>query len=136
MRQTPLGPRTCCRCGGPFDTASNERVCAPCRRPPVDRETDLLKPLTFRERQLIDLIREGKPNKEIAYHLRLSEGTVKEYLNRIFRKVGVDNRTQLAVWSFSKIVGSSTADGAPLPPLWRLCIAGPHLAALTQRPSL
>ena len=38
-------------------------------------------------------------NKEIAYELHLTEGTVKEYLNRIFRKLDVSNRTELAVWA-------------------------------------
>jgi DNA-binding NarL/FixJ family response regulator len=31
--------------------------------------------------------------------LHLTEGTVKEYLNRIFRKMGATNRTELAVWA-------------------------------------
>jgi len=44
-------------------------------------------------------VAQAKLNKEIAYELHLTEGTVKEYLNRIFRKVGVPNRTALAVWA-------------------------------------
>lgn len=36
-------------------------------------------------------------NKEIAFELHLTEGTIKEYLNRIYRKVGAINRTELAV---------------------------------------
>ncbi|HEY1220634.1 MAG: response regulator transcription factor [Bryobacteraceae bacterium] len=55
--------------------------------------------LSLRERQVVDLVRQAKPNKEIAYQLHLSEGTVKEYLNRIFRKLDVSNRTELAVWA-------------------------------------
>lgn len=57
--------------------------------------------LSFREKQIVDLVRQAKANKEIAYELHLSEGTVKEYLNRIFRKVEVKSRTQLAVWALS-----------------------------------
>ncbi len=57
--------------------------------------------LTTRERQIVSLIRFGKLNKEIAYELRLTEGTVKEYLHRIFRKVDVKNRTELAVWALT-----------------------------------
>jgi DNA-binding NarL/FixJ family response regulator len=49
----------------------------------------------------VDLVRQAKQNKEIAYRLHLSEGTVKEYLNRIFRKLGVSNRTELAVWALT-----------------------------------
>lgn len=55
--------------------------------------------LSNREEQIARLVAEAKLNKEIAFELHLTEGTVKEYLNRIFRKVGVKNRTELAVWT-------------------------------------
>jgi DNA-binding NarL/FixJ family response regulator len=55
----------------------------------------------------VDLVRQAKPNKEIAYQLHLSEGTVKEYLNRIFRKLDVSNRTELAVWAMTHRAESS-----------------------------
>jgi DNA-binding NarL/FixJ family response regulator len=47
---------------------------------------------------------EAKLNKEIAHELRLSEGTIKEYLNRIFRKLGMKNRTELALWTVRRSV--------------------------------
>jgi DNA-binding NarL/FixJ family response regulator len=47
----------------------------------------------------VALIRQAKTNKEIAYDLCLTEGTVKEYLHRIFRKLAVTNRTELALRS-------------------------------------
>ena len=53
--------------------------------------------LSFRERQIVDLVREAKANKEIAAELCLTEGTIKEYLHHIFRKLGVKNRTELAL---------------------------------------
>jgi DNA-binding NarL/FixJ family response regulator len=49
------------------------------------------------------LVSRGKLNKEIAFELHLSEGTIKEYLNRIFRKLGATNRTELAVWALTKM---------------------------------
>jgi len=55
--------------------------------------------LSLRERQVVNLIRQAKANKEIAYELRLTEGTIKEYLFIIFKKVGVKNRTELALWA-------------------------------------
>ena len=55
--------------------------------------------LSFREQQIVSLIRQAKTNKEIAYDLCLTEGTVKEYLHRIFRKLAVTNRTELALRS-------------------------------------
>jgi DNA-binding NarL/FixJ family response regulator len=49
----------------------------------------------------VKLVAEAKLNKEIAYDLHLTEGTIKEYLNRIFRKLGLTNRTELAVWALT-----------------------------------
>jgi DNA-binding NarL/FixJ family response regulator len=54
--------------------------------------------LSLRERQIIELIQQAKSNKEIAHELCLTVGTVKEYVYHIFRKLGVANRTQLAIW--------------------------------------
>ena len=59
--------------------------------------------LSFREKQVVHLVAQAKLNKEIAYELHLSEGTIKEYLNRIFRKVNVSNRTELAVWALTNL---------------------------------
>jgi len=90
--------RNCFRCGGEFRATGTERVCAGCRKP--RQEPDLtIKTLTVREKQVVELVSRGKLNKEIAFELHLSEGTIKEYLFRIFRKIGVSNRTELAVWS-------------------------------------
>jgi DNA-binding NarL/FixJ family response regulator len=59
------------------------------------------KHLSFREKQIVDLVSQAKLNKEIAYELHLTEGTIKEYLNRVFRKLGVKNRTELAIWALT-----------------------------------
>lgn len=53
--------------------------------------------LTPRERELIDLVRQGLRNRDIAAQLGVTEGTVKVYLHAIFDKLGVDNRTELAM---------------------------------------
>jgi len=50
----------------------------------------------------VDLVIQGKLNKEIAYQLHLSEGTIKTYLSAIFEKLGVTNRTELAVWALTQ----------------------------------
>jgi DNA-binding NarL/FixJ family response regulator len=50
----------------------------------------------------VELIAQAKLNKEIAHELHLTEGTVKEYLNRIYKKVGLSNRTELAVWALTR----------------------------------
>ena len=53
--------------------------------------------LTPRERDLIELVRQGLRNRDIAAQLGVTEGTVKVYLHAIFDKLGVDNRTELAM---------------------------------------
>lgn len=53
--------------------------------------------LAPRERQLIGFIRKGMRNREIAEELGVTEGTVKAYLHAIFDKLGVNNRTELAI---------------------------------------
>lgn len=53
--------------------------------------------LAPRERQLIRYIRRGLRNREIAKELGVTEGTVKVYLHAIFEKLGVKNRTELAI---------------------------------------
>lgn len=91
--------RSCFRCGLEFRANSKERVCAACRKP-RERAPLLNRDLSLRERQIVELVQQAKLNKEIAHQLHLTEGTIKEYLNRIFRKLGVSNRTQLAIWAF------------------------------------
>jgi DNA-binding CsgD family transcriptional regulator len=53
--------------------------------------------LSPREKQIVARILQAKANKQIAWELGLSEGTVKQYLFHIFRKAGVPNRVGLAV---------------------------------------
>ena len=53
--------------------------------------------LAPRERQLVDFVRRGLRNREIAERLGVTEGTVKAYLHAVFEKVGVSSRTELAI---------------------------------------
>jgi two-component system nitrate/nitrite response regulator NarP len=53
--------------------------------------------LAPRERQLIGFVRRGLKNRDIAAQLGVTEGTVKAYLHAIFEKLGVSNRTELAI---------------------------------------
>jgi DNA-binding NarL/FixJ family response regulator len=50
-----------------------------------------------RELQIVALVKRALPNKMIAFELHLTEGTIKEYLHHIFRKLRVSNRTELAL---------------------------------------
>lgn len=58
--------------------------------------------LTTRERQIMLVLAEGLTNKEIARRLRLTEGTVKVHLHNIYQKLGISNRTALAVLARGK----------------------------------
>jgi len=55
----------------------------------------------LRQNQIVAMLKIGSFNKEIAQVLGLSEGTIKVRLHRIYQRVGVSNRTQLAARSFS-----------------------------------
>jgi DNA-binding NarL/FixJ family response regulator len=58
-----------------------------------------LETLTDREREVLALIAQGLPNKLIARRLEISEKTVKAHLTSTFRRIGVDDRTQAALWA-------------------------------------
>jgi DNA-binding NarL/FixJ family response regulator len=55
------------------------------------------EPLTTRERQIVLVLSKGATNREIGRRLRVTEGTVKVHLHHIYRKLGIPNRTTLAV---------------------------------------
>ena len=69
--------------------------------------------LTRREGEVISLISQGLKNKQIAHSLGIGEGTVKVYLSRIFKKVGVDDRFQLALYAVRNVLNSRGAALAP-----------------------
>jgi len=69
--------------------------------------------LSPRERQLLKMISCGLSNKQIASELFLSEGTVKVYLSKLFRKTGVKDRFELAIYGL-KHLSLSSADEAGL----------------------
>jgi len=52
-----------------------------------------------REREVLELVSAGLPNKVIAVRLGISEATVKAHLTRIYRQIGVTDRTQAAIWA-------------------------------------
>ena len=54
--------------------------------------------LSQREREVLDLVGDGLPNKVIARRLGISEKTVKAHITRIFEALGVTDRTQAALW--------------------------------------
>ena len=57
----------------------------------------LTKKLTNRQSQVLDLIAQGKSNKQIAYEMGVSEATVKLHINALLRSLKVTNRTQAVI---------------------------------------
>ena len=56
-----------------------------------------LKTLTNRQSQVLDLIAQGKSNKQIPYDMGVSESTVKLHINALLRSLHVSNRTQAVI---------------------------------------
>jgi DNA-binding NarL/FixJ family response regulator len=60
---------------------------------------DPLDALTEREREVLALVAEGLPNKQIARRLEITEKTVKAHLTSVFRAIDVTDRMQAALWA-------------------------------------
>jgi len=61
--------------------------------------SDPLSGLTEQEKVLLDLLGEGLTNKQIAARMFLAEKTVKNYVSRLLAKLGMERRTQAAVFA-------------------------------------
>ena len=62
-----------------------------------DRARAAVAELSDREREVFAAIARGRPNAEIALALHMSVATVKAHVSRILAKLGLDNRTQIAL---------------------------------------
>ena len=69
-----------------------------------------LAELTPQQFRVLGMIAEGLLNKQIAYELGVSEATIKAHMTAIMRKLGVSNRTQVAL-----VASQLALDQAPLP---------------------
>jgi len=65
----------------------------------------------MRELEILACLVSGHPNKIISRQLEISEATVKVHVKAILRKIGVQNRTQAAIWA----VGERLGDNSPHP---------------------
>ncbi len=66
---------------------------------PIHIEDRQVEELTHNEWKIIDEVAKGHSNKEISEILSLSEGTVRNYISTILDKLGLRDRTQLAIWA-------------------------------------
>ena len=62
-------------------------------------EKEAVKDISRSEWQIIQTVGRGMSNKEIAQELCLSEGTVRNSISNILFKMGLRDRTQLAIWA-------------------------------------
>jgi two-component system, NarL family, response regulator DevR len=80
-----------------LDPGVTKRVLDRVREPPAEDER--LAQLTGQERRILELIAEGLTNRQIAEHLNLAEKTVKNYVSNLLRKLGMERRTQAAIFA-------------------------------------
>lgn len=71
--------------------------------PPVLSDTvDAFQPLSLREMEVLSYVTKGLSNKEIATMLGISHQTVKNHVTAILRKLGVEDRTQAAIYALRR----------------------------------
>lgn len=76
---------------------------------PAARVPDEVEQLSDREREVLKLVATGATNAEIARSLYLSEATVKQYVSRLMRTFGLDNRTRLALAAAPWVEGARSS---------------------------
>ncbi|MBP9090154.1 response regulator transcription factor [bacterium] len=73
----------------------------------AESDEKFMPQLSQREMQILCLLAQGLPNREIATAIGLTEGTVKNHTSSIFNRLGLKGRTQAALWArthFSTVV--------------------------------
>jgi DNA-binding NarL/FixJ family response regulator len=91
-----------------LDPAVTARVLDRIRTPPPADER--LARLTDQERKILDLIADGLTNRQIGDRIHLAEKTVKNYVSNLLAKLGMERRTQAAVFA-AQLRNSSRTDG-------------------------
>jgi two-component system response regulator DevR len=86
-----------------LDPAVTQRVLERLRHGP--EEPAELRRLTDQERRILEYIAEGLTNRQIAERMFLAEKTVKNYVSSVLAKLGLERRTQAAVFA-TKLLGS------------------------------
>ena len=80
-----------------LDPAVTQRVLSRLREGP--KEDPRLSSLTEQERRILTLVAEGLTNRQIASRMHLAEKTVKNYVSSLLSKLGLESRTQAAVFA-------------------------------------
>ena len=80
-----------------LDPTLTAKVLERLRKPP--EEDDRVAGLTEQERKILDLLAEGMTNRQIAAEMFLAEKTVKNYVSAMLSKLGMQGRTEAAVYA-------------------------------------
>ncbi len=80
-----------------LDPEVTQRVLERLRKGP--EEDERLARLTDQERKILDLVAEGLTNRQIAERIHLAEKTVKNYVSNLLSKLGMQRRTEAAVYA-------------------------------------
>ena len=91
-----------------LDPAVTSKVLERLRAGPKTDER--LDSLTGQERKILDLIAEGLTNRQIAERVHLAEKTVKNYVSNLLAKLGMERRTQAAVYAARLREGAAHRD--------------------------
>ena len=75
--------------------------------------------LTAQERRILDLLAEGLTNRQIGERLHLAEKTVKNYVSNVLMKLGMERRTEAAVYAARQADRLARTHGTTLPPSLR-----------------
>jgi len=72
----------------------------PTRKTAHSKELAALECLSEREREVVRMVADGFDNSEIAAKMFLSDGTVRNHISAILAKLGLRNRTQIAIYYY------------------------------------
>lgn len=81
-----------------FDPTMGQKLHQQLKPPTPNRPACAWKGVTPREQEVLQLIAEGANNREISQQLHIAEKTVKNHVSNILNRVGLRDRTQLAIW--------------------------------------
>jgi len=84
---------------------------------PQPQEDGALAELTGREREVLELIAQGRSNAEIGAELFLTEATVKTHVTHVLRKLGLRDRVQAVIYAYEAGLVEPGADGRPTEPV-------------------
>jgi DNA-binding NarL/FixJ family response regulator len=85
-----------------LDPAMTTAVLERLRHPAEEDDDPRYKSLTEQERKILELIAEGRTNRQIAQTMFLAEKTVKNYVSGLLRKLGMERRTEAAVYAVER----------------------------------